>query len=78
MEFYEDVKIKRLEWGEDLYYLSNPYCPYCGNKFNFDDEVIEITAAPVVKVTGDEELDKLVITVHLKCLLKTLEGEDDE
>jgi len=76
MELYENVKVKRLEWGEDLVYLSNAFCPFCGQKFELDDKVIEITGQPVFVVTGDPELDGVVITVHYECLLKAV--SDDE
>jgi len=32
----------------------------------------------VLKISGDEELDKLEITIHYECLLKFLKGEEDE
>jgi len=72
MEMYEGVKVKRLEWAEDLVYLSNPYCPYCGQRFKLSDEVIEVSTDPVFPIASDPEADRLVITMHLKCLVDTI------
>ena len=73
MELYEGIKIKRLEWTEDLVYLSNTYCPFCGYNFRLDDKVVEISTDPVVVVYNNKKADKLLIAVHLKCLLKAIE-----
>jgi len=80
MEFYENVKVKTLMDAEDLYYISNAYCPLCGEHFKIGDEVIEATADPIVVYTGDKEYDRLVITIHLKCLFDALKEylEDGE
>jgi len=78
MEFYENVKVKKLEWGEDLAYLSNKYCPFCGREFELYDEVIEVVTKPIVKIFNDEELDCLEIAIHLKCLLKVIKGENED
>ena len=72
IEFYPDTKIRTLEWGEDLIYLPNKYCPICGKRFKLYDKVVEITCLPVVKITGVPELDELELVIHLKCLLKAV------
>ena len=79
LEVYEGVEIKKLQWSEDLFYLPNKYCPFCGRKFEFYEEVVEVTTNPIFVITGDKEADSIVIAIHLKCLIKDLKkGEEDE
>jgi len=72
MEYYEGIKIKKLEWGEDLYYAPNLYCPLCGKAFEVGDTVIIIPTKPVMKIFDDPEMDSGEIWVHVDCLKSKL------
>jgi len=69
-ELYPEVKTKVLEWGEDITYLPNHRCPFCGRYFKLGDEVVIVEGQPIFKITGDPELDKVNLATHLKCLTK--------
>jgi len=61
---------RRIRWAEDLVYIGNRYCPFCGARFQLDDVIVEL-------VTDYEgELGNITIDVHERCLLKALEVED--
>jgi hypothetical protein len=51
---------KELKWFEDMVYLSNKYCPHCGQEFKINDKVLELSC-------GD-----FIITVHSKCHARAL------
>jgi hypothetical protein len=79
IEVYQNVKVKRLEWAEDLATLPNRFCPLCGRAFDFDDTVVEVEASPVLVYTGDYESDGLLLAIHLQCLVEAFfGGESDE
>jgi hypothetical protein len=63
-----NLRVRTIRWAEDLTDLGNNFCPLCGHKFTFGDNIVEL-------VTDYEgELGNVVITVHYKCLKKALEG----
>jgi hypothetical protein len=77
-DVYKSARVRQLKWAEDLAILPNRFCPLCGERFMLDETIVEVETTPVLVYSGDYESDGLILAIHLSCLVKALEGKNNE